>query len=666
MRNNRHSVRPLKELLLYCRRYSPAILLSLILGGAGAVFSVIGPDRIADMVNAIEKGLSGTIDLQQIGKIGVFLAVLYGLSWLFSYAQQFLLTTVTQRLSQRLRTDITKKINWMPLRYFDSSSFGDILSRLTNDVDTIGQMLGSGLGTLVASLTLLIGALVMMFLTNAVLAASAILASLIGFSFMILLVAKSQKYFLAQQRALGKIDGYIEEIFSGQEIIRAYNGESSVQQTFDEINAGLYDSAWKSRFLSGIMMPVMSLVGNLGYVVVCVLGAVMAIEGIIPFAVIVSFMLYVRLFTQPLSQIAQVLTTMQPAIAASTRVFEFLQEEELKDESSKTKCLPSVQGNVEFDHVRFGYQPGKPIIHDFSVSVHEGQKVAIVGHTGAGKTTIVNLLMRFYEVDSGEIRIDGIPTQEMKRETVRSLFCMVLQDSWVFEGTLRENLAYCKEGVTDRQLDEVCKSVGLTHYVKMLPNGYDTVLNEHTSLSAGQRQLVTIARAMIEDVPLLILDEATSSVDTKRDCYGRDPCTGIAGVHDDDPQSHDGGDVEVMDCDNDHSDNPADWIYPEDLPEQIGKDVAFAVVPSRNNGKVKDGKAARPRFHVYFPHDPITDSETCAALKRAIQQKFPFFDSHALDAARFIFGNPTEEILWHEGEITIDCMEKAIPRRMAF
>ena len=418
MRNNRQAIRPLKELLLYCRRYSPAIILSLILGGAGAVFSVIGPDKIADMVNAIEEGLTGTIDLQQIGRIGVFLAVLYGLNWLFSYAQQFLLTTVTQRLSQRLRTDITEKINRIPLRYFDSTSFGDILSRLTNDVDTIGQMLGSGLGTLVASVTLLIGALVMMFLTNAVLAASAILASLIGFGFMILLAAKSQKYFLAQQRALGKTDGYIEEIFSGQEIIRAYNGESSVQQTFDEINAGLYDSAWKSRFLSGIMMPVMSLVGNLGYVVVCVLGAVMAIEGIIPFAVIVSFMLYVRLFTQPLSQIAQVFTTMQPAVAASTRVFEFLQEEELKDESNKTKCLPSVQGNVEFEHVRFGYQPGKTIIHDFSVYVHAGQKVAIVGHTGAGKTTIVNLLMRFYEVDSGEIRIDGIPTREMKRETV--------------------------------------------------------------------------------------------------------------------------------------------------------------------------------------------------------------------------------------------------------
>ena len=304
-------------------------------------------------------------------------------------------------------------------------------------------------------------------------------------------------------------------MFSGQQIIRAYNGEGAVQAEFDKINLSLYDSAWKSRFLSGMMMPVMGLVGNLGYVVVCVLGAVMAAEGTIFFGVIVSFMLYIRLFTQPLSQIAQVFGSLQPAAAASTRVFEFLHEEELEDESGKTKCLQSVQGNVEFDHVRFGYIPDKTVIHDFSVSIRAGQRVAIVGQTGAGKTTIVNLLMRFYETEAGAIRIDGIPIREMKRENVRSLFCMVLQDTWIFEGTLRENLAYCKEGVTDAQLDEVCRAVGLTHFVKTLPKGYDTVLNEQTSLSAGQRQLVTIARAMIEDAPLLILDEATSSVDTK-------------------------------------------------------------------------------------------------------------------------------------------------------
>lgn len=515
MHNEKQAIRPLRELLLYCRRYLPAILVSLILGGAGAVFSVIGPDKIADMVNVIEEGLSGTIDLQKISQIGLFLAVLYGLGWIFGYGQQFILTTVTQRMSQSLRREITAKINRMPLRYFDSTSFGDILSRLTNDVDTIGQMLGSGIGTLVSSVTLLIGALVMMFVTNALLASSAILASLVGFALMMLIAGKSQKYFLAQQQTLGKINGYIEEAFSGQQILRAYNGEAAAQEGFDAINTTLYDSAWKSRFLSGMMMPIMGLVGNLGYVVVCVLGAVMAAKGTISFSVIVSFMLYIRLFTQPLSQVAQVFTSLQPAVAASTRVFEFLHEEELEDESVKTKCLPSVQGNVEFDHVRFGYRPEKPVIHDFSVNIRAGQNVAIVGHTGAGKTTIVNLLMRFYETDRGEIRIDGIPIREMKRENVRSLFCMVLQDTWIFEGTLRENLTYCKEGVTDAQLDQVCRAVGLTHYVKTLPNGYDTVLNEHTNLSAGQRQLVTIARAMIEDAPLLILDEATSSVDTK-------------------------------------------------------------------------------------------------------------------------------------------------------
>lgn len=505
----------LKELFLYCRRYLPAILVSLILGGAGAIISVIGPDKIADMVEVIEEGLGGTIHLQRIGQMGLFLVVLYGFGWIFSYVQNFILTTVTQRMSQSFRTEITEKINRMPLRYFDTTSFGDILSRLTNDVDTIGQMLGSGIGTLVSSVTLLVGALVMMFATNAILALSAILASLVGFVFMVFIAGKSQKYFLTQQQMLGKINGYIEEIFTGQQIIRAYNGEADAQETFDEINAGLYDSAWKSRFLSGMMMPIMGLVGNLGYVVVCVLGAVMAANGTISFSIIVSFTLYIRLFTQPLSQVAQVFTSLQPAVAAGTRVFEFLHEEELEDESAKTKFLQSVQGNVELDHVCFGYQPEKMVIHNFTVNIQAGQKVAIVGHTGAGKTTIVNLLMRFYEVNGGEIRIDGIPIREMKRENVRSLFCMVLQDTWIFEGTLRENLVYCKEGITDAQLDEVCRAVGLTHYVRTLPNGYDTVLNEYTSLSSGQRQLVTIARAMIEDAPLLILDEATSSVDTK-------------------------------------------------------------------------------------------------------------------------------------------------------
>lgn len=463
----------------------------------------------------IEQGLRGSFNLAAIGEIGIFLAVLYGLGWVFGYLQQFILTTVTQRMTQSLRTDISDKINRMPLRYFDNSSFGDILSRVTNDADTIGQMLSSSIGTLVSSVTLLVGTLIMMFVTNIQMAAGAVISSLIGFALLILLVGKSQKYFLEQQNSLGKMDGYIEEMFSGQQVVRAYNGEEKAERDFDKINGTLYESAWKSRFLSGLMMPIMSFVGNLGYVVVCILGAVLTANGTISFSVIVSFMIYIRLFTQPLSQIAQVLASIQPAIAAGTRVFEFLNEEELSDESEKTKQLSKVKGDVDFEHISFGYLPEKEIIHNFSADIKAGQKIAIVGHTGAGKTTIVNLLMRFYDVDSGEILIDGTPITDMKRESVRNLFCMVLQDTWIFEGTLRENLVYCSPNVPDKRLDEVCRAVGLSHFVRTLPEGYDTVLNEQSSLSAGQKQLVTIARAMIKDAPLLILDEATSSVDTK-------------------------------------------------------------------------------------------------------------------------------------------------------
>lgn len=507
--------KPIRKLFRYCRRYLPAAAAALFLGTAGAVFSVIGPDKIADMVNLIEQGIDGTVNIQEIGRIGRFLAILYGLGWLFGYIQNFILTTVTQKMSQALRADISAKINRMPLCYFDKVSFGDILSCMTNDADTIGQMLNTSLGSLVSSVTLLTGALAMMFLTNVWMALGAVLASLAGVALLLVLIGKSQKYFLAQQDSLGKMDGFIEEMFSGQQVIRAYNGEEKAECEFEAINATLYDSAWKSRFLSGLMMPVMGFVGNLGYVIVCVLGAVLTAGGAIRFSVIVSFMIYIRLFTQSLSQIAQVLAGIQPAVAASARVFGFLAEEELEDESSKGKYLSSVQGNVEFDHVRFGYLPGKTVIHDFSADIKAGQRVAIVGHTGAGKTTIVNLLMRFYETDVGEIRIDQVPAREVRRENIRQLFGMVLQDTWIFEGTLRENIAYCKEGVTEEQLDEVCGMVGLSHFVRTLPKGYDTVLDERTSLSAGQRQLVTIARAMIKDAPLLILDEATSSVDTR-------------------------------------------------------------------------------------------------------------------------------------------------------
>lgn len=511
----RDSGKALKELMAYIKPYIPAIVIALILGGVGALFSVIGPDKISDITNLITEGLMGVMDMDSIVDICILLAVLYGLSWVFSYVQSFILTTVTQRLSKSLRGDISRKINRMPLRYFDSTSFGDVLSRVTNDVDTIGQMLNNSLGSLISSITMLVGSLFMMFVTNALMAGSAIAASLVGFVLMMVIMMRSQKYFTAQQDTLGAINGHIEEIYAGHKVVRVYNGEEKAEQEFDELNGSLYDSAWKSQFFSGLMMPLMGFIGNFGYVVVCVLGAVLAANGTIQFGTIVSFMIYIRLFTQPLSQIAQVFTSMQSALAASERVFEFLNEEELEDESDKYRCLKYVQGDVEFKNVNFGYRKDKTIIHNFSATAKGGQTIAIVGPTGAGKTTIVNLLMRFYETNSGEILIDGVPIRELTRENIADLFGMVLQDTWLFEGTLRENIAYSKEGVTDADLDRVCAAVGLTHYVRSLPKGYDTVLNEQTTMSAGQRQLVTIARAMIENAPLLILDEATSSVDTK-------------------------------------------------------------------------------------------------------------------------------------------------------
>lgn len=511
----RDSGAALANLLGYCKPYLPAVMTALILGAVSAVFSVVGPGKISEITNLITEGLVGNIDISAIVRICVFLAVLYGLSWLFGYVQSFILATVTQRVSKSLRTDISKKINRMPLRYFDKTSFGDVLSRVTNDVDTIGQMMNNSIGSLISSVTLFFGALIMMFMTNVLMAASAIVASLVGFALMMVIIARSQKYFLAQQNALGAIDGHIEEVYAGHQVVRAYNGEAQAVEVFDKVNNELYDSAWKSQFFSGLMMPLMGFIGNFGYVVVCVLGAVLAANGSITFGVIVSFMIYIRLFTQPLSQLAQVFTSMQSTLAASERVFDFLGEEELEDESAKTCHLQSVQGDVEFRNVCFGYDRMKTIIHDFSAKVRAGQTIAIVGPTGAGKTTIVNLLMRFYEIDCGEILIDGVSVRDLTRENLREQFCMVLQDTWLFEGTLRENIVYSQKGVTDTQLDEVCRAVGLEHYVKSLPKGYDTVLNEQTSLSAGQRQLVTIARAMIENAPLLILDEATSSVDTK-------------------------------------------------------------------------------------------------------------------------------------------------------
>ena len=504
-----------KKLILYCKFCIPQIIVAFIFAIIGTIFTIVGPNKLSQITDLITDGLISGIDLEKVQKIAVFLSILYGLGFVFNYIQGFIMATVTQRLSKSLRTDISEKINRLPLKYFDSTSYGDVLSRVTNDVDTIGQTMNQSIGVLVSEVTLFLGSLFMMLKTNLIMTFSAVIATIIGFLFMILIISKSQKYFLRQQKYLGKINGHIEEIYSGHVIVKVYNGEEKAKKTFDKINEKLYESAWKSQFLSGLMMPLMGFIGNFAYVTVCVVGGTMALDNKITFGVIVAFMIYVRLFTRPLSQIAQAFTNMQSTAAASERVFEFLDETELEDESYKTEILTSSKGDVEFKNVKFGYTPEKIIINDFSVHVSPGQKIAIVGPTGAGKTTIVNLLMRFYEVNSGEIKIDGISTKKLTRENVHDFFCMVLQDTWLFEGSVKENIVYSKEGISDDEVINACKAVGIHHFIESLPMGYDTVLNDKVNLSTGQKQLITIARAMVEKAPLLILDEATSSVDTR-------------------------------------------------------------------------------------------------------------------------------------------------------
>ena len=455
------------------------------------------------------------VDTDKITEIAVFLVVLYVLAFIFTYTQGFIMTTVTQKISQNLRNDISHKINRIPLNYFNKTSLGDVLSRVTNDVDMIGHSLNQSIVTVVTAVTMFLGSLFMMLWTNVLMAVTAVLTTMVGFLFMSLVMGHSQKYFVQQQQELGRINGHIEEIYSGHNVVKVSNAMPDAETAFENINNRLYNSAWKSQFLSGLMMPVMGFIGNFGYVAVCIVGAALVMNDKISFGVIVAFMIYIRLFTNPLSQIAQAATNIQAAAAASERVFEFLSEEEMSDESSKTTVLENVKGDVEFRHVRFGYTPEKIIINDFSAHAMAGKKIAIVGPTGAGKTTMVNLLMRFYELNGGQILIDGVPTSELTRKNVHELFCMVLQDTWLFEGTVRENIVYSKENVTDEEITKACKAVGIDHFIRTLPKGYDTVLNDKANLSAGQKQLITIARAMIENAPLLILDEATSSVDTR-------------------------------------------------------------------------------------------------------------------------------------------------------
>ncbi|MGE7366496.1 ABC transporter ATP-binding protein [Desemzia incerta] len=504
-----------KDLLAYINVYLPIVVVALVLAMGAAVISLIGPRQLSEITDLITAGLTGQLDIAAIEKIALLLVTLYVISYIANYVQGFIMATITQRVSKKLRRDISEKINRLPLRYFDSNSVGDVLSRVTNDIDMISQTMNQSISTLVTATTMFLGSLFMMFITNVPMTLAAIASTLIGFGLMILIVRHSQQYFGAQQKALGAVNGHVEEIYSGHNVVKAYNAERGAKETFDQINDDLYQSAWKSQFFSGIMMPLMNFIGNFGYVVVSILGAVLALNGDITFGVIVAFMMYIRLFTQPLSQFAQAATSLQSTAAASERVFDFLHEVELIDEKGKTSQLENIRGDVEFEHVHFGYTPEKTIINDFSVHIKPGQKVAIVGPTGAGKTTIVNLLMRFYEINSGSIKIDGIPTTDLTREDVHEQFCMVLQDTWIFQGTVRENIVYNVEGVTDEQVVAACKAVGIDHFIHTLPHGYDTVLDDQTSLSAGQKQLITIARALVKDAPLLILDEATSSVDTR-------------------------------------------------------------------------------------------------------------------------------------------------------
>lgn len=499
----------------YIGKHKEALFVSVALSIIGSALTLIGPGKVGDMTNLIKDGLTDTMDIHAIVKIAILLAVIYILGFIINYVQGFIMATVTQRITQRMRRDISKKIDRMPLKYFDSHTVGDTLSRVTNDVDTVGQTMNQCFSTLIFYIAMLIGATVLMIWTNWIMALCGIAAAVAGFALVMLLISKSQKYFILQQKELGGINGCVEESYTGLQVIKAYNGEQVVKEDFHKRNDKLYECAWKSQFLSGMMQPLMTFIGNFAYVVVCIVGAVLAAQGKIQFGVIVAFMLYIRNFTYPLQNISQSLQSVQSMAAACQRVFEFLDEEEMPDESGKTTELRNIRGDVTFDHVRFGYNPDKVIIKDFSDHVMSGQKIAIVGPTGAGKTTIVNLLMRFYEVNSGNIMIDGVPISELKRENLHDLFGMVLQDTWMFEGTVRENLVYNKQDVSDEKLDEVCKAVGLIDLIDQLPNRYDTMLSDNAGISAGQKQLFTIARAMLEDAPLLILDEATSSVDTR-------------------------------------------------------------------------------------------------------------------------------------------------------
>lgn len=510
----------IKRLFKELKGFKVLITIAVVLAMLSAILSIVAPDQLSNLTDEISEGLvpSSFMDMEAIKNISLLLLGLYVCSTIFNYIQSICMTDVANKFAKTLRSKISIKINKLPLKYFDRNQSGDILSRVTNDVDTIAQSMNQSLGMLVSSITLFLGSIIMMFYTNWIMALTAIGSSLLGFVGMMAILKNSQKYFVARQVELGKLNGHIEEIYSGLNVVKVYNGKKEADKKFDELNKKVCEANRKSQFLSGLMQPIMGFIGNFGYVAVCIVGALLTMNDMISFGVIVAFITYVRLFTNPLSQIAQSMTSLQSTAAASERVFEFVDEEEMKEEKQVTKKLnkEDVKGKIEFDNVVFQYDNNdKPTIKNFTATAMPGQKIAIVGPTGAGKTTMVNLLMKFYEINSGDIRIDGVSTKELTRENIHDLFTMVLQDTWLFEGTIKENIIYNREDVSDERVKEVCKEVGLDHFIKTLPHGYDSKISDNDSVSAGQRQLLTIARGMIDNSPFLILDEATSNVDTR-------------------------------------------------------------------------------------------------------------------------------------------------------
>lgn len=504
-----------KRLLSFMRPYRVLLIIAVALSVAGTAISLIGPQIIKDITNTISDGLGGDLDKDGVLHLGMIMVILYIVGGILALTQGFILATVSQRTASRIRSELSDKIDRVPLSYLDRKQTGDIMSRMTNDADTVGHSMNTGINSMIGATTMFFGAFLVMLYTNWALALASSLTAILGFFMVRGLMKRSQRYFAIQQGNLGAMNSHVAEVYSAHDVVNVYNGQQGARDRFDEINSRLRGSAFRSQFLSGLMYPIMSFIGNLGFVVVCVMGSIMVLEGYTTIGVVVAFMLYIRLFTSPLGQMSQAIVSMQSVAAAAERVFDLIDQDEMEDESAKSVRIEEVKGEVEFRDVHFGYLPGKEVIHGFSAKVEPGQKVAIVGPTGAGKTTMVNLLMRFYEVNGGEILVDGVPIKDMKRESVHDLFCMVLQDTWLFRGTIRENIAYGRADVTDEEIENACKAAGIHFFITTLDQGYDTMLTESDSLSLGQRQQITIARAIVDRSPLLILDEATSSVDTR-------------------------------------------------------------------------------------------------------------------------------------------------------